>query len=163
MLQARELGLTCVGITGGETFMLPWLPEALAEIGGIMPTIVLTNATLFTDRMLDRLEPLSGSDVALQISLDSDEPERNDEWRRPRQLREGARRHPQAPWHAASASASPPPSSARPTTSWPGCATLHRSLGISDDDHVVRTVVRRGRAASGGWASSWAPTTCCPS
>src|SRR2546422_877227 len=27
------------------------------------------------------------------------------------------------------------------------CA-LHRSLGISDDDHIVRSVVRRGRAAS---------------
>ena len=27
------------------------------------------------------------------------------------------------------------------------CA-LHRSLGVSDDDHVVRPVVRRGRAAA---------------
>src|SRR5436309_2950280 len=82
--QARELGLSCVGITGGETFMLPWFPEALAEIGGVMPTIALTNATLFSERMLERLAPLAGRDVALQISLDSDQPQRNDELRGPR-------------------------------------------------------------------------------
>ena len=29
------------------------------------------------------------------------------------------------------------------------CA-LHRSLGVSDEDHVVRPIVRRGRAASNG-------------
>ena len=84
VLAAKELGLTCVGITGGEAFMLPWFPEVLTEIGSIMPTVALTNATLLGERMLDRLSPLAESDVALQVSLDSDCPDRNDELRGPR-------------------------------------------------------------------------------
>jgi len=27
---------------------------------------------------------------------------------------------------------------------------LHRSLGVDDEDHVVRPIIRRGRAATGG-------------
>ena len=79
--EARELGFTNVGITGGEAFMLPWFAETLVELSTILPTVTLTNATLFTDRLLDRLEPLAGLDAALQISLDSDDPARNDTYR----------------------------------------------------------------------------------
>ena len=57
------------------------LPKTLVELSTILPTVTLTNATLFTDRLLDRLEPLAGLDAALQISLDSDDPARNDEFR----------------------------------------------------------------------------------
>ena len=72
-----------MGVTGGETFMLPWLPETLAELSAVLPTVVLTNATLFTDAMLDRVAPLAGVECAFQISLDSDQPARNDEFRGP--------------------------------------------------------------------------------
>ena len=95
--EAAELGLTCVGITGGEVFMVPWLPETLAEITSILPTVVLTNATLFTERLLDRLEPLASLDLAFQISLDSDQPRSERRAPRPRELRQGARRGPAAP------------------------------------------------------------------
>lgn len=145
--QAGELGLTCIGITGGEAFMLPWFPEALAEIGRILPTIALTNATLFTERMLDRLAPLAGTDVALQVSLDSDQPQRNDELRGPhnfakvldaipRLLARGIRVR-----IATTVEHQTDDELAR-------LCDLHRSLGISDDDHVVRSVIRRGRAAT---------------
>src|SRR5712691_6947359 len=52
--EAAELGLTCAGITVGETFMLSWLPDLLVEVASTLPTIVLTNATLFTERLLER-------------------------------------------------------------------------------------------------------------
>ena len=81
--EARELGFEALGVTGGEIFMLKDAPETLAELAETLPTVVLTNATLFTDRLLDRLSPLAGLDIALQISLDSDQPDRNDAFRGP--------------------------------------------------------------------------------
>src|SRR3954468_22119183 len=159
--RARDLGLTCVGITGGETFMLPWMPDALVEIGRIMPTIVLTNATLFTDRMLKRLEPLAGSDVALQISLDSDEPERNDEWRGPDNFTKVLDAIPKLVARgirvriATTVEHQTEEELAR-------LCTLHRSLGISDDDHIVRSVVRRGRAALQGMGAELGPDDVLP-
>ena len=145
--QAQELGLTCVGITGGETFMVPWLPEALAEIGQIMPTIVLTNATLFTDRMLERLQPLAGRDVALQISLDSDQPSRNDEFRGPDNFAKVLDAIPKLLDRGIRVRLATTVEY-QTEAELANLCTLHRSLGISDDDHVVRSVVRRGRAVA---------------
>ena len=154
--EAAELGWTCVGITGGEAFMLPWLPEALTTIAAVLPTIVLTNATLFTDRLLDRLAAVARRDFAVQISLDSDQPSRNDELRGPRNyakvmdaiprlLERGIRVR-----IATTVEHQTPDELAR-------LCELHRSLGISDDHHVVRSVVRRGRAAVEGMGVDLGP------
>ena len=159
--QSRELGLTCVGITGGETFMVPWLPEALSEIGEIMPTIVLTNATLFTDRMLERLEPLAGSDVALQISLDSDQPDRNDELRGPHNFAKVLDAIPKLLARGIRVRLA---TTVEHQTEYElaRLCTLHRSLGIPDDDHVVRSVVRRGRAVVQGMGVELGPDDVLP-
>jgi MoaA/NifB/PqqE/SkfB family radical SAM enzyme len=159
--EARELGLTCVGITGGETFMLPWFPEALAEIGRVMPTVALTNATLFGDRMLERLEPLAGSDVALQISLDSDQPERNDELRGPDNFAKVLAAIPKLLGRGIRVRIATTVEHQTPDELARLCA-LHRLLGISDDDHVVRSVVRRGRAASQGMGVELGPSDVLP-
>jgi MoaA/NifB/PqqE/SkfB family radical SAM enzyme len=143
--EARELGFASVGITGGEAFMLPSFPEALVEMSRILPTLTLTNATLFTGRLLRRLEPLAGLDAAFQVSLDSDEPARNDElrgrsnWARvveaiPRLRERGLRVR-----IATTVEHQTPDELER-------LCALHRALGIPDGDHVVRAVVRRGRA-----------------
>ncbi|MGI8623302.1 MAG: radical SAM protein, partial [Solirubrobacteraceae bacterium] len=68
--EARELGFTGVGITGGEPFLLAWMPALLAELAEILPVIVLSNATLFTGRRLAAVEPLAGLPVRIQIPLD---------------------------------------------------------------------------------------------
>jgi MoaA/NifB/PqqE/SkfB family radical SAM enzyme len=143
--EARELGFASVGVTGGEAFMLPWFPETLVEMSRILPTLTLTNATLFTGRLLRRLEPLASLDAAFQVSLDSDEPARNDElrgrsnWARvveaiPRLRERGLRVR-----IATTVEHQTPEELER-------LCALHRALGIPDDDHVVRAVVRRGRA-----------------
>jgi len=149
VLAARELGLTCVGITGGEAFMLPWFPEALTEIGSIMPTVALTNATLFGQRMLDRLSPLAESDVALQVSLDSDQPDRNDELRGPRNFARVLDAIPKLRDRGIRVRIATTVDSQTPDELARLCV-LHRRLGISDDDHIVRPVVRRGRAVESG-------------
>lgn len=143
--QARELGLRSVGITGGEVFMLRWFPELLVEVARLLPTVALTNGTLLTERMLTRLEPLAGLPAALQLSLDSAEPAGNDPLRgegthaavleaigrlRDRGIRVRI---------ATTVEDQTPEELDR-------LCELHRALGISDEDHVVRRIVRRGKA-----------------
>jgi hypothetical protein len=45
--------------------MVHGMPELLAEVSDRMPALVLTNASLFGPRMLRRLAPLAGRNVAL--------------------------------------------------------------------------------------------------
>jgi MoaA/NifB/PqqE/SkfB family radical SAM enzyme len=143
--EARDLGFASVGITGGEAFMLPWFPEVLVELSAILPTLTLTNATLFTDRMLRRLEPLAGLEAALQVSLDSDEPARNDELRGPDNWSRVVESIPKLLGLGLCVRIATTVEHQTPEELERLCA-LHRGLGISDEDHVVRSVVRRGRA-----------------
>lgn len=147
--EASELGFDTLGITGGEVFMLGWFPEVLVELTRTMPTVTLTNGTLFTDRLLDRLEPLGDLPAAFQLSLDSDRPERNDAYRGrdnfaavlaaiPRLRERGVRVR-----IATTVEYQTPDELER-------LCELHRGLGIPDEDHVVRPVVRRGRARTAG-------------
>jgi MoaA/NifB/PqqE/SkfB family radical SAM enzyme len=154
--EARELGFASVGITGGEVFMLRWLPDALAEIAGVLPLLVLTNGTLLAGRLLDRLDPLAGRDVAFQLSLDAGAPAANDALR-------GTGTHAQAV--AAIARLRARGHRVRIATTVEDqspdelerlCA-LHRSLGVPDADHVVRRVVRRGLAALAGMGVELGP------
>jgi MoaA/NifB/PqqE/SkfB family radical SAM enzyme len=144
-LEARELGFTCVGVTGGETFMLPSFPETLAEIASILPTVALTNGTLFTDRVLQRLEPLAGADAALQISLDSDTPDRNDALRGPENFAKVVEAVPKLVARGIRVRIATTVDG-QGAAELEGVCALHRSWGIPDDDHIVRSVVRRGRA-----------------
>jgi MoaA/NifB/PqqE/SkfB family radical SAM enzyme len=143
--EARELGFTCVGITGGETFMLPSFPETLAEISAILPTVALTNGTLFSAGVLERLEPLAGSDAAVQISLDSDTPERNDGLRGPENFAKVVEAVPKLVERGIRVRIATTVDDQDPTELEGVCA-LHRGWGIPDEDHIVRSVVRRGRA-----------------
>jgi MoaA/NifB/PqqE/SkfB family radical SAM enzyme len=158
---ARALGLTCAGVTGGETFMLPWLPEALGEMADIVPLVVLTNGTLFTDRLLDRVASLAGRDVAFQISLDSDRPDRNDELRGPRNFALVMDAVPRLLDRGLRVRIATTVEHQSGEELARLCA-LHRAMGISDDDHIVRPVVRRGRAASEGMGMALGPSDVLP-
>jgi len=147
--EARDLGLRCVGITGGEVFMLPTFPETLVEIAGILPTVALTNATLFTDRLLARLEPLADLDCSLQISLDSDSPTRNDEFRGPQNFAKAVAAIPRLLERGIRVRIATTVEYQTEEELRRVCE-LHRSLGVEDEDHVVRPIVRRGRAVDHG-------------
>jgi MoaA/NifB/PqqE/SkfB family radical SAM enzyme len=147
--QARALSFRALGVTGGEPFLIPELPEVLAELARRLPVIVLTNATLFTDRLLERMRPLADLPVAVQTSLDSAEPEVNDEFRAPRNFAKVVDAIPKLldigiPVRIATTGEHNTPAQLE------RLCELHRSLGVPDDDHVVRPVVRRGRAAVNG-------------
>ena len=161
--EAAELGFRRVGVTGGEVFMAPGIASTLAEIAAILPTVVLTNGTLITDRLLRDLDPLAGDGrFALQLSLDSADAEHNDHLRGrgnfarvgaavPRLLDAGFRvRIATTVEH-------------QTDTELAALCELHRRWGIDDDDHIVRPVLRRGRAATGGSGSRRRRTSSCRS
>lgn len=148
--QAAELGFTALGVTGGEPFLLPDMPLRLAQLAEILPTVGLTNGTLFTGRRLDAVEVLAGTDVALQISLDSADPDVNDEARGPENFAKVVAAIPNLVERgitvriATTGTADDPADMAR-------LCELHRDLGVPDSDHVVRPVIARGRAATAGF------------
>ena len=159
--EAEALGLASVGITGGEVFMLPDFADTLRRISEILPTVALTNATLFTDRLLARLAPLADLDCALQISLDSDEPVRNDAFRGPQNYAKVLDAIPRLLDRGIAVRLATTVDDQTPEELARLCA-LHRSLGIGDEHHVVRTVVRRGRAVETGMGVELEPDAVLP-
>ena len=144
--EAKELGFASVGITGGEVFMLRDFAGTMLEIARVLPVIALTNGTLFTDRLLARLEPLAGLPAAFQISLDSAEPTRNDAFRGPENFAKVLDAIPKLLERGLEVRIATTVEYQTEEELGRVC-TLHRSLGIPDEHHIVRPVVRRGRAA----------------
>lgn len=141
--EGARLGFTSIGVAGGEPFLLKDMPELLAQLAEVLPVVVLTNGTLFTPALLERMRPLAELPVTLQVSLDAAAAARNDLNRQdgnfdvvmealPRLVELGLK--------------------VRIATTGgeedgdPGLCELHRGLGIAEEDHIVRPVVRRGRA-----------------
>lgn len=143
--EAAELGFTDLGVTGGEPFLLMWLPEALAEMAERLPVLVLTNGTLFTPKRLDRLDPIRGSRVAMQISLDRPDPDANDEMRGPENFRKVIDAVPRLVERGVKVRIATTIESIEDAELDRLC-TLHRELGVSDEDHIIRPIVHRGRA-----------------
>jgi MoaA/NifB/PqqE/SkfB family radical SAM enzyme len=147
--EARGLGFTALGVTGGEPFLLPGLPETLAKTAAILPTLVLSNGTLFTSALLARLAPLAELDLRVQISLDSAEPAVNDEMRGPKNFARVVEAVPRLR-RLGIAVRIATTSEGLEAAALGRLCQLHRSLGVPDEVHVVRPIVRRGRAVDHG-------------
>jgi MoaA/NifB/PqqE/SkfB family radical SAM enzyme len=148
--QAKELGFTDLGVTGGEMFLQPHMPDVLAELSQLLPVVALTNATLFTRRLLDRVSPLAGRDVALQISLDRPDADANDEMRAPDNFRKVVTAIPALVERGIKVRIATTVESIADAELDRLCA-LHRDLGVPDSEHIIRPIVRRGRADTGGF------------
>jgi pyruvate-formate lyase-activating enzyme/TusA-related sulfurtransferase len=77
-VEAAELGVGEIFVTGGEPFLLGDIGEILAACTEAAATTVLTNGLLFAGRRLETLRALPRERLTLQISLDSPTPERHD-------------------------------------------------------------------------------------
>jgi MoaA/NifB/PqqE/SkfB family radical SAM enzyme len=143
--EATELGFNEVGVTGGEPFLEPDMPEIVGRLTEIVPVVVLTNGTLFTGRRLERMAPLGGADVRIQISLDSSDPVENDTMRGPDNFRKVVEAIPRLIELGIKVRIASTLEYVAETDLSKLCA-LHRELGVPDEDHIVRPIVRRGRA-----------------
>jgi MoaA/NifB/PqqE/SkfB family radical SAM enzyme len=146
--EAADVGLTGIGITGGEPFLVPDMPQLLLELSQVLPVLVLTNGTLFSRALLERMEVLRDADVTLQISLDHAEPEANDVMRGPENFRKVVEAVPELLRRGIAVRIATTVEQEDADDLERLCA-LHRGLGVSDDDHVVRPIIKRGRADTG--------------
>jgi MoaA/NifB/PqqE/SkfB family radical SAM enzyme len=143
---ARELGFTGLGVTGGEPFLLPWLPEAIIEMAAELPLILLTNATLFVGDRLERAAQLAGHDVALQISLDSHLPDINDMARGPDNFVKVVEAVPRLIERGVRVRIATTTAGPLDDPRLDPLKELVATLGVAPDDHLIRPIVRRGRA-----------------
>ena len=144
--QAKELGFTALGMTGGEPFLLPWLPDTVLEMVKHLPLVLLTNGTLFGGARIDRATRLAHPDIALQISLDSHLPDINDMARGPQNFQKVIESVPRL--IAAGVRVRIATTTNEPTDSpmFEPLKELVASLGVAAEDHIIRPIVRRGRA-----------------
>jgi MoaA/NifB/PqqE/SkfB family radical SAM enzyme len=148
--EAKELGFTAFGVTGGEPFLLDYMPELIAALGSELSTIVLSNGTVFNGRRLREMEPLADLPVQVQISLDHPEPDANDQMRGPENFRKVVEAVPRLVDRGIGvriATTLEDPDEADPHEMERLCE-LHRAMGVPDEDHVVRPIVNRGRAVT---------------
>jgi MoaA/NifB/PqqE/SkfB family radical SAM enzyme len=147
--EAAELGFTDLGVTGGEPFLVPNMPELVVRLAAILPIVVLSNGTLFSIGRLERMRPLGGLDVRIQISLDRSEPVANDAMRGPENFRRVVEAVPRLVAMGIGVRIASTLEYVDEDDLARLCA-LHRGLGVPDEDHVVRRIVRRGRALAEG-------------
>ena len=143
--EAAAVGFSGIGVTGGEPFLVPDMPQLLLELSQVLPVVVLTNGTLFSRALLERMEVLRDADVTLQISLDHAEPEANDVMRGPENFRKVVEAVPELLRRGIAVRIATTVETEDADDLERLCA-LHRGLGVSDDDHVVRPIIKRGRA-----------------
>ena len=75
--EAVRLGAREVYFTGGEPFLHPKILELLAHALERLPTTVLTNGTLITERIAERLAELAaGTRYSLEVRVSLDDPDR---------------------------------------------------------------------------------------
>jgi len=146
--EAVKLGFGRLGVTGGEPFLIKELPELIAELSRRLPVILNTNATLFTDKLLARVAPLAELPVTFQISLDSADPEANDELRGPRNFAKVVDAIPKLVELGIDLRVATTGDDRSPEEMERLCA-LHLELGVPEDHHLVRPIVNRGRALPG--------------
>jgi MoaA/NifB/PqqE/SkfB family radical SAM enzyme len=144
--QAKELGFTALGVTGGEPFLLPWLPETVLEMAAHLPVVVLTNATLFSGERIERAALMAHPDISVQISLDSHLPDVNDMARGADNFAKVVEAVPKLIGRGVRVRIATTTGGALDDPALDPLRELVAGLGVAADDHLVRPIVRRGRA-----------------
>ncbi len=144
--QARALGFTCLGVTGGEPLLLAWLPDIVAAMADRLPVVVLTNGTLFPGERIERARPLARAGVAVQISLDSHLPDVNDMARGPDNFAKVVEAVPRLVAMGVQVRIATTTAGPLDDPALHPVQELVSSLGVAPEDHLIRPIVRRGRA-----------------
>jgi MoaA/NifB/PqqE/SkfB family radical SAM enzyme len=147
--EAQQLGIDEVYLTGGEPLLLPDIFEMIALATEGFQTTLLSNAMLVKGRRLERLRDVNHPRLAVQVSLDDDQPGLHDAYRG-----EGA-------WEQAVSGIRALQSIGVrvrvATTVTPALEArldqvrefVRERLGIPERDHIVRPILKRGFADEG--------------
>jgi MoaA/NifB/PqqE/SkfB family radical SAM enzyme len=147
--EAIALGIDEVFLTGGEPFVLPEIYAMIHYVAPRVRTTVLSNAMLLRGKRLDRLVAVNSPNLRIQVSVDDAEPGLHDLYRGEgswRKAVDGIRRLREAGLRVRVA-----------TTVTPELAPrleavrrfVREELGIPDEHHVVRPLLKRGFSVEG--------------
>ena len=149
--QAAALGFTDLGVTGGEPFLIPKMVDTVLALSEHLPTVVLTNGTMFGPTRFANATRLAVPNIAVQISLDSPDPDHNDEMRGPENFAKVADVVPRlidAGVRVRVATTAEPDRLDDERTV--RLRELVSSWGVAEADHLFRAVISRGRATDEG-------------
>jgi MoaA/NifB/PqqE/SkfB family radical SAM enzyme len=146
--EAAALGFKQVFLTGGEPFILSDIYDMLAYAADRVQTVVLTNGTLLHGRRLDQLAAIANGNLVVQVSLDGARPAHHDPYRGAgtwtKAVEAVQRLRERGLWVRLATTETPANSD--------HLEELHafrRSLGIPEEDHIIRPLARRGFSQEG--------------
>lgn len=147
--EAVELGMTDLFLTGGEPFILHDIFSMLQYGLERMRVTVLSNGILLKGKRLQQLDALPNRErLTIQISLDGSDAATHDFYRGTgswQKAIDAIVRLKAANFHVRLGTTETPEN----RQDLPATCRLHRQLGILDEDHIVRPLVRRGFSAKG--------------
>lgn len=146
--ESLELGIEQFYFTGGEPFLLDDIYAMLAYASQRAPTTVLTNAMVFTGWRLERLAEIHNDQLIIQVSLDGGRPEYHDPYRGAgswQKTVQGIQALQQSGFHLRLSTTETPANAAHLDEL---CA-YHLSLGIPENDHLIRPLAKRGFSRHG--------------
>jgi MoaA/NifB/PqqE/SkfB family radical SAM enzyme len=146
--EAERSGFENIYFTGGEPFILKDIYEMLSYASDQLATTVLTNAMLFNDRRLGQLSEIKNQRLTLQVSLDGASPEQHDPYRGAESWQktiEGIHKLLDAGFRIRLSTTETPAN----TAFMDEICDFRRSLGILDDDHIIRPLAKRGFSDEG--------------
>jgi sulfatase maturation enzyme AslB (radical SAM superfamily) len=146
--EAVDLGFSEVFLTGGEPFILKDIYEMISYSSERLPTIVLTNGMLFTKSRLEKLSAVANGNLVLQVSLDGGNAEDHDAYRgRGTWVKtvSGIRTLLERSYTVRLSTTETPANTDRLDEI---CEFRHQ-LGISEEDHFIRPLAKRGYSQDG--------------
>jgi len=146
--EALALDFAEVLFTGGEPFILDDIYAMLAYASARMKTTVLTNAMLLKGTRLERLTAIKHERLSVQVSLDGARPEHHDAYRGAGswiKTIDGIKALQARGFHVRLSTTETPANSAQLDE----VCEFHRELGISEDDHFIRPLAKRGFSTEG--------------
>jgi pyruvate-formate lyase-activating enzyme len=147
--EALEIGMTDLFFTGGEPFILQDIFSMLEYGLERMNITVLSNGILLKGRRLEQLKALPYREhLTIQISLDGSNAAIHDSYRGHgswKKAIDAIERLKAENFHVRLGTTQTPENS----HDMAAICQLHRVRGISDEDHIIRPLVRRGFSAEG--------------
>jgi MoaA/NifB/PqqE/SkfB family radical SAM enzyme len=146
--EAVALNFTEVLVTGGEPFILDDIYDMLAYASARLKTTVLTNAMLLSGRRLERLSAIKNDNLVVQVSLDGARPVQHDAYRSPGSFAstvDGIQALLANGFRVRLGTTETPANSAHLAE----VCEFHRSMGIPEEDHLIRPLAKRGFSSGG--------------
>jgi len=146
--EAVGLGFDEVLFTGGEPFILKGICDMLAYSSARAKTTVLTNAMLLRGKRLEQFVAIANDNLTVQVSLDGGSAEDHDAYRGKgswEKTVEGIKLLQAHSCRVRLSTTETPANSARLEE----VCHFHRALGIPNEDHFIRPLVKRGYSAEG--------------